>query len=858
MRPSGGWSVGSRSAEANAGLPVPSLDAAAARARALVGGACRRTEQAWRTPVMASPVSPARSSVGSCTRCHGWGRPDGDGVCAACAAWLPRGRRDGRCRRCRNSSRLNRDALCRPCILEIRSADLEWAIADLERRTHDLEPRGHQLALLLDGVRFAAGQPSRRRDQRPRRVRLDQRPAWLRDRLPGAGAADDPDLCPPQVPGQLVLLRLPRAFLLEDAKRIRDRPIADLPAVERAITEVAGELGRSAYWRWVAVGMARLALAARDPDERLVREEALDQLPAQLSRRDLAEALRRAGLLRPRPGLGQAPVRLAPRPPAARQRRLPRPASSLRSCEHCLAWAGDGKRLCGCCREWAANHAVGTCRRCRRDLPLKQDRCRFCHLVLAQHALAGRHPNGHHGGHGDQLWFGGSAALQLWTSQPGAYDHKQGWRATRQRRAAQAREAARPVSPALVDPGQLVLFEAPRRDWCLIDRTALPALTGPAQQLLDEFDRFARAQSWTPAIRTFHLRSLRLLVAWLGAAAPIHEVDVKAVATLGPDYAGQRIAQFLRAKGLLIPDPLTAIDADQADVQWLLATLPGHLVPEVQAWIQVLRGEGRRPSPVMGWALIRRYLAIAAPVLRQWGERADVDSLRSITIDDVQAAFKSRTGSGAHRMQTALRSLFRALKRERLIVRDPAHGITVTRASKLPQPLPSDRLRGLLDRAPTTLGKLAVALVAIHALRPVELRRLHLADLDRARGRLTVRRPLVGGDRLVILDELSLRLAGAWLRERVQRWPHSTNPHLLVSQQTAVDPSQPPVCRFTIQALFFPLGITPGQLRVDRILDEARHTADPVHLMRLFGIADTTAMKYVYTAHPERRTVAPR
>jgi hypothetical protein len=577
--------------------------------------------------------------------------------------------------------------------------------------------------------------------------------------------------------------------------------------VERAIAEVAGELGRGAAWRLAAVSMARLALAARDPDERLVCEEALDQLPAQLRRRDLAEALSRAGLLRPRPGLGLAPARLARRPPAACRRRLPRPAHPLRSCEHCLAWTGDGKRICDCCREWAHRHTVGTCRRCRRNLPLKHDRCRSCHLVLAQHALAGHDTDGRPGGQGDQLWFGGGAAPQLWTSQPGAYDHKQGRRATRQRRAAQAREAARLVSAALVDPDQLALFEAPRRDWRWVDRTALPALTGPAQQLLDEFDQFARAQSWTPAIRAFHLRSLRLLLAWLGAAAPIHEVDVKAVALLGSSYAGQRVAQFLHAKGLLIPDPATAI---------------------------------------------------AAPVLRQWGERAEVDSLRSITADDVQATLQSRTGSSAHRMQTALRSLFRALKRERLIFRDPARGIRVSRASKLPRPLPSDRLRGLLDRAPTTVAKLAVALVAVHALRPVELRRLHLANLDRARGRLTVRRPGTGADRIVVLDEFTLRLAGAWLRERAQRWPHSTNPHLLVSQQTAVDPSQPPVCRFTVQALFTPLGITPGQLRTDRILDEARYTADPVHLMRLFGIADNTAMKYVYTAHPERRSVPPR
>jgi hypothetical protein len=40
-----------------------------------------------------------------------------------------------------------------------------------------------------------------------------------------------------------------------------------------------------------------------------------------------------------------------------------------------------------------------------------------------------------------------------------------------------------------------------------------------------------------------------------------------------------------------------------------------------------------------------------------------------------------------------------------------------------------------------------------------------------------------------------------------------------------------------------------------QILDKARHTADPVRLMRVFGICDTTAMKYRCTAHP--RTAAP-
>jgi hypothetical protein len=40
------------------------------------------------------------------------------------------------------------------------------------------------------------------------------------------------------------------------------------------------------------------------------------------------------------------------------------------------------------------------------------------------------------------------------------------------------------------------------------------------------------------------------------------------------------------------------------------------------------------------------------------------------------------------------------------------------------------------------------------------------------------------------------------------------------------------------------------ELRTDRILDEAKHTRDPLHLMRLFGISALTAHKYLRAAHP--------
>ena len=106
------------------------------------------------------------------------------------------------------------------------------------------------------------------------------------------------------------------------------------------------------------------------------------------------------------------------------------------------------------------------------------------------------------------------------------------------------------------------------------------------------------------------------------------------------------------------------------------------------------------------------------------------------------------------------------------------------------------------------------------------------------------------------MDEVTAALASKWLRHRHQHWPGSRNPHLLVSQQTAADTS--PVSPTMIWTMFEPLGARPARLRQDRILDEARHTADPVHLVRVFGITEGTAINYVHAAHPGRRSVIPR
>lgn len=109
----------------------------------------------------------------------------------------------------------------------------------------------------------------------------------------------------------------------------------------------------------------------------------------------------------------------------------------------------------------------------------------------------------------------------------------------------------------------------------------------------------------------------------------------------------------------------------------------------------------------------------------------------------------------------------------------------------------------------------------------------------------------------VYLDELTYCLARQWLAERHRRWPATTSPYLLVTAHTATDDTQPLV---SIQAINKPLrahGHQAGRLRVDRILNEAQHTDDPLHLIRLFGLSPRTAMKYIHAAHPHRSQSDP-
>ncbi|MFJ4188157.1 hypothetical protein [Kitasatospora sp. NPDC089509] len=363
---------------------------------------------------------------------------------------------------------------------------------------------------------------------------------------------------------------------------------------------------------------------------------------------------------------------------------------------------------------------------------------------------------------------------------------------------------------------------------------------------------FANRCGWHKDSIKINLRALLFVTGWLGAEVSIHQADLEAVAAFGENWASRRVSHYPAQRSLLVP--VERVDADEAAVNRLLAALPDQIREEAEIWVDVCRGRRRTPSITMRCSTIRHYAQAHAPVLQQWSQR--MTSLREATPQDVETAVDERAGSRRHDTHCALRSLFRALKRERVTFRDPARKYSIPKVVTVPRRIPTDRLVGLLDRAPSAMANALVVLVAVHALGPETLRTTRLTGLDRAKGRRRVPHRS-GGWHTVYLDDLTTVLLNNWLRERAERWPRSTNPHLFMTQMTALDPTAPPISPTAVKQVFAGLGVSADRLRIDRLLDEAHESEDPVHLMRVFGVSDTTAMKYVHTAHPELFIKAP-
>ncbi|MFF3335383.1 hypothetical protein ACFYWX_38585 [Streptomyces sp. NPDC002888] len=225
-------------------------------------------------------------------------------------------------------------------------------------------------------------------------------------------------------------------------------------------------------WIWRLEGFARLALAARDPDQHQVAAEALKDLL--YNGPILGQALERAGLLAP-PLLRRIVPPRGTGPTCQGGQRDP----ELRGqCAHCLAWANDRRVLCVPCANWCLRVREGggseaECDRCHRTLMVSGGMCRMCRIVLAETevdtaevAMEG----------GDQLWFARPHAAGLATGplvSGTATAH--GRFALKRRRARAQTKSAHQLSEHLLDSAQVELFPAPPRDWRRLDTTSPPA-----------------------------------------------------------------------------------------------------------------------------------------------------------------------------------------------------------------------------------------------------------------------------------------------------------------------------------------------------------------------------------------------
>jgi integrase len=308
----------------------------------------------------------------------------------------------------------------------------------------------------------------------------------------------------------------------------------------------------------------------------------------------------------------------------------------------------------------------------------------------------------------------------------------------------------------------------------------------------------------------------------------------------------ERTIEVLDHLGLFDDDRVPAFES------WLqrkLADLPPGIRRDVEDWLRTLRDSGPRSRP-RSLATVWAYLNEIRPVLVDWSAR--YNHLREITRDEVVAVAESLHGSKRHHTLSVLRSLFRHCKKTGAVFRDPAARVRVGRQPYgLILPLRPEEIGEATDAAATPAARLALALAAVHAARPKAIRDLQLADVDLGNRRLVI------AGRVRPLDDLTRHVLLAWLAYRRGRWPNTANPHLILSQQSAMEAG--PVSRPWMTEAFRGLGATLERLRVDRQLDEAlARGPDPLHLVAIFGLDEKTAIRYAHAARQLLESQAER
>jgi hypothetical protein len=526
----------------------------------------------------------------------------------------------------------------------------------------------------------------------------------------------------------------------------------------------------------------------------------------------------------------------------ARDGRGPKIAPSVTSCAECLAWGLTyAQGVCLACYNFATRyrHHVAECGACRRRLPVKFGYCRLCWCQARE----------------DRAALGADAdtrsAVMIAPHLPHVRYHQLFLAGMTQRRAIPRTmprrygEKGRPRKPQPApatrpdtNRAQLVLFdEVLARDYAAVrvDLRRGPVPDNPwLGWALHIAHTMAESRGWTVTARRAMQRTLVALLAHHRDGDVVRATDARAMIdryNVNLDNA----AEILDGMGIWVDDRTPTFDT------WLEAKLDG-LAPgigrDARRWARVLHDGGPR-SRARSPDTARAYLRIVRLALLDWSTR--YGHLREVTRDDVIAYLSQRRGHARQGAVTALRSLFTWAKKAGVIFANPTSRITVgKREHPIWQPLTPQDIAAAVAAATTPQARVFVTLAAIHAARPGAIRALRLDDVDLANQRLTI----AGQDRP--LDPLTERVLHDWLAHRSRCWPHTANPHLLISRETALG-HQPVSATWILNLRGLPANIE--RLRIDRQLEEALAAGpDPLHLAELFGLAEATAIRYATNA----------
>ena len=509
------------------------------------------------------------------------------------------------------------------------------------------------------------------------------------------------------------------------------------------------------------------------------------------------------------------------------------PDKPAASCPECLAWGVLYGGYCRACYDFRRRHPRAACAVCARVVPLKNSHCRLCWLqatslsadppVVTEDDLA--RVTCH------QLWFAGMTKMR---------GPRSGVRLRAGLRGSAV--ALRSPEPKPLDSGQLQLHlpGAGRA----FDRARHAEPTSPA---LVRARRIAQAlgegRGWNTKLAAELDRALVILLSGHGDGEQFHYSDlIDVLHRYGVSI--NRVAEVLAEMGLLLDDRVPAFDI------WLedkLTDLAPGIAADVRDWAQVLRHGGPRSQP-RNINTVCRYVRAAHPVLLEWSTR--YDHLREATTGDINAVADALRGHLRRRTLGALRSLTRHCKKNGTIFADPAARVRIGhRDEPIILPLGPNQIHDATQAATTPAARIALALAAVHAARPEAIRTLRLDDVDLGNRRLTI------GSVTRPLDELTHRLLIDWLEYRRTLWPNTANPHLIINKQTASTTRA--ISDNALTAPFRRRTATLEALRVDRQLDEAlTHGPDPLHLAVVFGLDETTAIRYCAAARQILQTPA--